>query len=184
MEEANERKRKLDEIRKKKAKYKKLLEGKEPSNPLPSKKDPALETPPKDEISSNSEVSTPSNSTNTSFIKTHTKRNSFLDNSKNIRLLEIHIKKINESLRESRSEHFLQGIYPVLKSEETQYKLPEEFEEEKRQEELLKQQQEKNKKNTTFARRASTKGMKEILKKTNLIQFGKQKILEGIKKLK
>ena len=184
MEEANERKRKLDEIRKKKAKYKKLLEGKEPSNPLPSKKDPALETPPKDEISSNSEVSTPSNSTNTSFIKTHTKRNSFLDNSKNIRLLEIHIKKINESLRESRSEHFLQGIYPVLKSEETQYKLPEEFEEEKRQEELLKQQQEKNKKNTTFARRASTKGMKEILKKTNLIQFGKQKILEGIKKVK
>ena len=183
---ADERKKKLEALRKKKAELIKLVQNSESANPPPAtQSDPARDTSSvrTESSSSISESSTPSISTNASF-RTHTKRNSFLDNpQKNARLLEIHIKKINESLRTSKSEHFLRGIYPELKTEETQYKLPEEFEEEKRQEELLKQQQDKIKKTTTFARRASMGGTKETLKKINLFKLGKQKIKEGMKKV-
>ena len=131
---ADERKKKLEALRKKKAELIKLVQNSESANPPPAtQSDPARDTSSvRTETSSSiSETSTPSISTNASF-RTHTKRNSFLDNpQKNARLLEIHIKKINESLRTSKSEHFLRGIYPELKTEETQYKLPEEFEEEK-----------------------------------------------------
>ena len=186
---ADERKRKLEELRKKKAQLKKMVKDVESSKTLPTTpQDPAKEVSSKrTDTTSSTESSTPSVSSNTNTnttIRTHTKKNSFLDlNSKNAKLFEIHIKKINESLRTSKSEHFLQGIYPDLKSEETQYKLPEEFEEEKRQEELLKQQQDKMKKNTLFARKSSMGGVRELLKKTNLLEYGKQKIKEGIKKI-
>ena len=182
---ADERKKRLEELRRKKAELKKMVKNTESSNPPPTQSDPAKELSSSirsDTSSSISESSTPSISTKASF-KTHTKRNSFFDNAKNAKLMEIHIKKINETLRTSKSEHFLQGIYPDLKTEETQYKLPEEFEEEKRQEELLKQQQDKNKTIKHFARRASMGGAKEVLKKIDLFQLGKQKIKEGMKKI-
>ena len=111
-----------------------MVKANESSNPPSAQKDPAKDIPPLSSssrintTSSISETSTPSISTTASFrTQTHTKRNSFFDNSKNAKLMEIHIKKINASLRTSKSEHFLQGIYPDLKTEETQYKLPEEF---------------------------------------------------------
>ena len=182
---ADERKKRLEELRRKKAELKKMVKNTESSNPPPTQSDPAKELSSSirsDTSSSISESSTPSISTKASF-KTHTKRNSFFDNAKNAKLMEIHIKKINETLRTSKSEHFLQGIYPDLKTEETQYKLPEEFEEEKRQEELLKQQQDKNKTIKHFARRATMGGAKEVLKKIDLFQLGKQKIKEGMKKI-
>ena len=186
---ADERKKKLEELRRKKAQLKQMIKNPEPSsstNPPPAtQSDPARVAPPQrtETTPSSSESSTPSISTTASF-KAHSKRNSFLENpTKNAKLLEIHIKKINESLRTCKSEHFLQGIYPDLKSEETQYKLPEEFEEEKRQEELLKQQQDKIKKTATFARRASMGGNKDTIKKMNLFKLGKQKIKEGMKKV-
>ena len=182
---ADERKRKLEELRRKKAELKKMVKNAESSNPPPTKNDPAKELSSSvrsDTSSSISESSTPSVSTTSSF-RTHTKRNSFFDNAKNARLMEIHIKKINETLKTSKSEHFLQGIYPDLKTEATQYKLPEEFEEEKRQEELLKQQQDKNKTIKHFARRASMGGGKEVQKKIDLFQLGKLKIKEGMKKI-
>ena len=170
---ADERKKRLEELRRKKAELKKMVKNTESSNPPPTQSDPAKELSSSirsDTSSSISESSTPSISTKASF-KTHTKRNSFFDNAKNAKLMEIHIKKINETLRTSKSEHFLQGIYPDLKTEETQYKLPEEFEEEKRQEELLKQQQDKNKTIKHFARRASMGGAKEVLKKNRFISI-------------
>ena len=182
---ADERKKKLEELRRKKAELKKMVKNSESSNPPPTRNDPAKEISSSvrsDTSSSISESSTPSVSTTSSF-RTHTKRNSFFDNAKNARLMEIHIKKINETLKTSKSEHFLQGIYPDLKTEATQYKLPEEFEEEKRQEELLKQQQDKNKTIKHFARRASMGGGKEVQKKIDLFQLGKQKIKEGMKKI-
>ena len=182
---ADERKKRLEELRRKKAELKKMVKNVESSNPHSTQSDPAKEisSSVRSETSSNiSESSTPSISTTASF-RTHTKRKSFFDNAKNAKLMEIHIKKINATLRTSKSEHFLQGIYPDLKTEETQYKLPEEFEEEKRQEELLKQQQDKNKTIKHFARRASIGGAKEVLKKIDLFQLGKQKIKEGLKKV-
>ena len=97
--------------------------------------------------------------------------------------MEIHIRKVNETLKTSKSEHFLQGIYPDLKSEETQYKLPEEFEEKKKEEELLKAQMEKSKKATKFARRASIGGeIKEAQKQVKTMIFAKQKFKEAMKK--
>ena len=162
-----------------------MVNNKEPANPQPApQKNPASERPSQSKETENKkpESSTPTTSSSTS-LRTHAKKNSFFDNNKNAKLIEIHIKKINESLRTSRSEHFLQGIYPDLKSEETQYKLPEEFEEEKKIEELLKQQQDKNKKNTNFARRSSMGGVRENLKKVNLIQLGKQKMKEAMRKV-
>ena len=186
----SDRKKKLEELRQKKLRLQQMVKANESSNPPSAQKDPAKDIPPLSSssrintTSSISETSTPSISTTASFrTETHTKRNSFFDNSKNAKLMEIHIKKINASLRTSKSEHFLQGIYPDLKTEETQYKLPEEFEEEKRQEELLKQQQDKNKTIKPFARRASMGGTKEVLKKIDLFQLGKLKIKEGMKKI-
>ena len=131
---ADERKRKLEELRKKKKQLQMMVNNKEPANPQPApQKNPASERPSqsKETAKKKPESSTPTTSSSTS-LRTHAKKNSFFDNNKNAKLIEIHIKKINESLRTSRSEHFLQGIYPDLKSEETQYKLPEEFEEEKK----------------------------------------------------
>ena len=180
-----DRKKKLEELRRKKLQLQQLVKEKEAANPNPqpaAQPDPAKETASHaSETSSNiSESSTPSISTTASF-RNPKKKNTFMDESKNLKLLEIHIKKINESLRTEKSEHFLQGIYPDIKDEETEYKLPEEFEEEKKQEELLKQQQEK-KKQANFARRASIGVNKEAQKKINLIKLGKQKIKEGMRK--
>ena len=180
----DERKRKLEELRKKKKQLQDLVKGKEsaPQTPPP---DPAKESSSKrvDTSSSISESSTTSNPV--SLSSSVRKRNSFLeDPAKNQKLFEIHLKKVNESLRTSNSEtHFIQGIYPDVKSEETQYKLPEEFEEKQKEEELLKQQMEKNKKNTKFARRASTKvETKDPVKTLKSIQLMKNKMKVAMKK--
>ena len=180
---ADERKRKLEELRRKKAELKKMVKNTDASS-ISSQLQPDPTKEIKSQKSEPTSESPVSSSSNSSSLKTHNKRNSFLDNPlKNKKLFEIHIKKINESLKTSKSEHFLQGIYPDLKTEETQYKLPEEFEEEKRQEEILKQQQDKSKQIKTFARRASMGGNKETQKKINLLELGKQKIKEGMKKV-
>ena len=180
---SDERKKKLEEIRRRKAQLKKMVNESESSNPEPTpKKDPASEGSSQKKENTTKQPEPPAPSASNTFKNTHIKRNSFLDNSKNLRLMEIHIKKINESLRTAKSEHFLQGIYPELATEATQYELPKEFEEEKRQEEL-KQQEDKNKKNTNFARRSSMEKVKESSKKVNLIQVGKLKIKEAMKKV-
>ena len=184
-----DRKKRLEELRRKKLELQKMVQSSEPSAATAStalpKNDPARElTSSKRSDTSSSTTTSTSTTAKSAVSKTHTKRNSFLDNPiKNQKLLAIHIKKINESLKTSKSEHFLQGIYPDMKTEETQYKLPEEFEEEKRQEELLKQQQDVIKRKTTFARRASMGGEKATQKKINLLALGRQKIKEGMKKV-
>ncbi len=178
---ADERKRKLEELRRKKAQFQKMLKEKESSDPAKESSSKRVDTQ-----STIPESPSPSNpiSTKPSFTSTHKKTNSLLaDSSKNKRLLEIHIKKLNEALRTSKSEHFLQGIHPDVKTEETQYVLPEEFEEKRKEEELLKQQMEQSKKAPKFARRSSVSGFKEVQKKINLVQFGKRKIKAAMKKI-
>ena len=178
---ADERKRKLEELRRKKAQFQKMLKEKESSDPAKESSSKRVDTE-----STIPESPSPSNpiSTKPSFTSTHKKTNSLLaDSSKNKRLLEIHIKKLNEALRTSKSEHFLQGIHPDVKTEETQYVLPEEFEEKRKEEELLKQQMEQSKKAPKFARRSSVSGFKEVQKKINLVQFGKRKIKAAMKKI-
>ena len=107
----DERKRKLEELRKKKKQLQDLVKGKEsaPQTPPP---DPAKELSSKrvDTSSSISESSTTSNPV--SLSSSVRKRNSFLeDPAKNQKLFEIHLKKVNESLRTSNSEtHFIQYI--------------------------------------------------------------------------
>ena len=178
---SDERKKKLEELRRKKAEFKKMLKEKELSDPAKESSSKRVDTE-----STIPESPSPSNpiSTKPSFTSTHKKTNSLLaDSSKNKRLLEIHIKKLNEALRTSKSEHFLQGIHPDVKTEETQYVLPEEFEEKRKEEELLKQQMEQSKKVPQFARKASIGGFKEVQKKINLVQFGKRKIKAAMKKI-
>ena len=179
-----DRKKRLEEIRKRKADLQKLVQA-EATNPNPqppAQPDPAKETPSQvsETSSSISESSTPSISTTSSF-RNPTKKKTFMDEAKNKKLLEIHIKKINETLRTEKSEHFLQGIYPDIKDEITQYVLPEEYEKEKKEEEA-KKQEEKMKKTANYARRASISASKEVQKKMNLIQLGKQKIKEGMRR--
>ena len=178
---SDERKKKLEELRRKKAEFKKMLKEKELSDPAKESSSKRVDTE-----STIPESPSPSNpiSTKPSFTSTHKKTNSLLaDSSKNKRLLQIHIKKLNEALRTSKSEHFLQGIHPDVKTEETQYVLPEEFEEKRKEEELLKQQMEQSKKAPKFVRRASVGGFKEVQKKMNLVQFGKRKIKAAMKKI-
>ena len=178
---SDERKKKLEELRRKKAEFKKMLKEKQLSDPAKESSSKRVDTE-----STIPESPSPSNpiSTKPSFTSTHKKTNSLLaDSSKNKRLLEIHIKKLNEALRTSKSEHFLQGIHPDVKTEETQYVLPEEFEEKRKEEELLKQQMEQSKKVPQFARKASIGGFKEVQKKINLVQFGKRKIKAAMKKI-
>ena len=179
-----DRKKRLEEIRQRKANLQKLVQA-EATNPNPqppAQPDPAKETPSQvsETSSSISESSTPSISTTSSF-RNPTKKKTFMDDAKNKKLLEIHIKKINETLRTEKSEHFLQGIYPDIKDEITQYVLPEEYEKEKKEEEA-KKQEEKMKKTANYARRASISASKEVQKKMNLIQLGKQKIKEGMRR--
>ena len=181
-----DRKKRLEEIRKRKANLQKLVQA-EATNPNPQppvQPDPAKETPSQvsETSSSISESSTPSISTTSSF-RNPTKKKTFMDEAKNQKLIEIHIKKINETLRTEKSEHFLQGIYPDIKDEITQYVLPEEYEKEKKEEEA-KKQEEKMKKTANYARRASISASKEVQKKMNLIQLGKQKMKEGMRKAK
>jgi dynein intermediate chain len=181
-----DRKKRLEEIRRRKANLQKLVQA-EATNPNPqppAQPDPTKETPSQvtETSSSISESSTPSISTTSSF-RNPTKKKTFMDDAKNQKLLEIHIKKINETLRTEKSEHFLQGIFPDIKDEITQYVLPEEYEKEKKEEEA-KKQEEKMKKTANYARRASIGASKEVQKKMNLIQLGKQKIKEGMKKAK
>ena len=178
---SDERKKKLEELRRKKAEFQKMLKEKQLSDPAKESSSKRVDTE-----STIPESPSPSNpiSTKPSFTSTHKKTNSLLaDSSKNKRLLEIHIKKLNEALRTSKSEHFLQGIHPDVKTEETQYVLPEEFEEKRKEEELLKQQMEQSKKVPQFARKASIGGFKEVQKKINLVQFGKRKIKAAMKKI-
>ena len=178
---SDERKKKLEELRRKKAEFQKMLKEKQLSDPAKESSSKRVDTE-----STIPESPSPSNpiSTKPSFTSTHKKTNSLLaDSSKNKRLLEIHIKKLNEALRTSKSEHFLQGIHPDVKTEETQYVLPEEFEEKRKEEELLKQQMEQSKKAPKFVRRASVSGFKEVQKKINLVQFGKRKIKAAMKKI-
>ena len=178
---SDERKKKLEELRRKKAEFQKMLKEKQLSDPAKESSSKRVDTE-----STIPESPSPSNpiSTKPSFASTHKKTNSLLaDSSKNKRLLEIHIKKLNEALRTSKSEHFLQGIHPDVKTEETQYVLPEEFEEKRKEEELLKQQMEQSKKAPKFARRSSVSGFKEVQKKINLVQFGKRKIKAAMKKI-
>ena len=183
------RKKKLEEIRRKKLelqqKLKKETGGAAVTQP-PTPKDPAIEISPAPSDGGPSNPSTQA-PTPSSTPRTHTRMASVLDNpEKSKKLLEIQIKKINESLKEEKpekSEIFCQGIFPELRDIDTQYVLPQEFvEEQKRQEELLKLQQEK-KKAPTFARRASIAANKEVIKKVNLIQFGRQKIKEAMRKI-
>ena len=68
-------------------------------------------------------ISESSNTSNTVSISTSMrKRNSFLEDPvKNQKLMEIKIKKVNKSLKTWKTEtHYIQGIYPNLKSEETE----------------------------------------------------------------
>ena len=179
-----ERKRKLEELRKKKAQLKQLVKNTE-STSTAAPSDPAKpDSSQRVDTTSSVSSSTTSNQTSLDPSLRPSKRNSFLeDPTKNKKLMEIHIRKVNESLQTSKSEHFLQGIYPDLKSEETQYKLPEEFEEKKKEEELLKQQMEKSKKTTKFARRASIGGeIKDAQKQVKTMIFAKQKFKEAMKK--
>ena len=130
----DERKRKLEELRNKKRQLKQLIKNTETTS-TPPPTDPAKpDSSQRKDTTSSVSSSTTSNQTSLDSSLRPAKRNSFLeDPTKNKRLMEIHIRKVNETLKTSKSEHFLQGIYPDLKSEETQYKLPEEFEEKKKE---------------------------------------------------
>ena len=175
---ADERKKKLEEIRRKKAQLlKEMNKEKESVTPTPTVPDPASET------SSHVETSTtdsnpPSKpiSTNPSFRSN--KRTSI----KNEIISNIQRKKANESLRPSKSEHFIRGIPKNRASKETQYVLPSEFEEEKKVEDQM------NKtggfrRSSVFSKRTSgaVSTAKENWGKLKLLHKGKMRIKEEIK---
>jgi len=180
---ADERKKKLEEIRQRKLKYKKLLETQlaQVDPAIPEPKNISLDSSHIETSSSASTSAPPSKpiSTNPSF-----KGNKRLSKMSNT-ILNIQLKKINESLRPCKSEHHIKGIPKDRKSEETQYILPKEFEEEIKQEELLIQQNEKAKRSSSIyaAKRSSVVPSvgKEKWGKLRMFEYMKNKLKEDIK---
>lgn len=146
---ADERKRRLEEIRRKKAQIQQMLKTQEASSSATAPSSKPSE-PPKDPA-----IALSSKTTQEKGPSVEPRKTFFEDSSKNAKLMQIHIKRINESLQQSNFTEFLQGIYPELKNEETQ------FEEEEKKIEEVKQTVEKMK-NTV--RRASVRVPKEKLK--------------------
>ena len=143
---SDDRKKKLEELRKRKAALKKLVgeSAATTESPSPAIPNPTIDSSSRMETStSDSTTSSRPISLNPSFNSAANKRNSI----KNQIIYDIQMKKINESLRSSKSEHCIQGIKKERKTEETQYILPEESEEKKKQEEMMNLQAEKLKKN-------------------------------------
>ena len=140
---SDERKKRLEEIRRKKRELQKMVGGNAPAEaPSPAIPEPSIDSSSRIETSaSDSATSSKAVSLNPSFRAP--KRTSL----KNQIIYDIQKKKLNESLRSSKSEHCIRGIPKEKKEEATQYILPEESEEKKRQEELLRLQSDKLKKN-------------------------------------
>ena len=179
---ADERKKKLEEIRKKKLMFQNMLK----SNPSDTSS-PAI-PPPVTDTSSNLDTSASESRSTSKPISTNPSFRAMKRNSaKNEIIYNIQKKKINESLRSSKSEHHIQGIKKDRKEEETQYVLPKEFEEEKKSEEILKQQNDKSKKGSIFgsifsaAKRSSVHSSGKDKWKLNFINFGKVKLSKEIK---
>jgi len=177
---ADERKKRLEEIRKRKEMLAKMMaDTKAQSTPNPAIPVKIADSSTHVETSS-SESSSISMSTNPSF-KAPRKSTSI----KNEIIYNIQKKKLNESLRPSKSEHYIRGIPKNRKSEETQYVLPSEFTEEKKQEDSSKQQGEKTKRAFSIfaAKRSSnaSSGGKFKWNKLALLGFGKSKLSQEIK---
>lgn len=155
-----DRKKRLEEIRKKKAEMERLLKeenAKNPSKPLinPAQA-PAKESQPQS-------ASQPAVNPAKAIPKKATARKSFFeDPSKNSVLMGIHIKKINASLREEHFENNCQGIYPSVKSEGSQYELPKEFQLDNKEENSKVSDKKQNISNV--ARRASIKQINPVSK--------------------
>ena len=180
---ADERKKRLEELRNRKKKLKQMVESNQSEAPSPAIPQPSIDSSSHVETAA-SDSGTSSNpiSTNPSF--RINKRTSV----KNEIIYNIQKKKINESLRSSRSEHHIQGIKKDRKSEETQYILPKQYEEEKKQEDPLRQS-EKVKKGNFFAsifaaaKRSSIHSSGKNNFKLNLISFGKVKLKDEIRNI-
>ena len=184
---SDERKKKLEAIRKRKNEFQKLLNEQtsqttqsNPAIPESSQNNPSSRL---DTSASESSSAPPSKpiSTNPSFRPLPIKRISI----QNEKIYSIKIKKINQSLRTCKSEHHINGIPKDRKTEETQYVLPKEFEEEIKQEELLIQQNEKAKRSSSIyaAKRSSVvqSTAKDKWGKVKLLQLTKNKLKEEIK---
>ena len=184
---SDERKKKLEAIRKRKNEFQKLLNAQtsqttqsNPAIPESSQNNPSSRL---DTSASESSSAPPSKpiSTNPSFRPLPIKRISI----QNEKIYSIKIKKINQSLRTCKSEHHIKGIPKDRKTEETQYVLPKEFEEEIKQEELLIQQNEKAKRSSSIyaAKRSSVvqSTAKDKWGKVKLLQLTKNKLKEEIK---
>ena len=184
---SDERRKKLEAIRKRKNEFQKLLDAQisqkaqtNPAIPEPS----SINSSSRLETSSSETSSAPPSkpiSTNPSFRPLPIKRISM----QNEKIFSIKIKKINESLRTCKSEHHIKGISKDRKTEETQYVLPKEFEEEMKQEELLIQQNEKAKRSSSIyaAKRSSVvqSTAKDKWGKVKLLQLTKNKFKEELK---
>ena len=172
---SDERKKKLEEIRRKKAQLLKEMAEKESAVPPPTKPDPATDSSSRTETTA-SESNPPSKpiSTNPSFRAI--KRKSLKDDI----ISSIQRKKANESLKSSKSEHFIRGIPKNRVSEETQYVLPSEFEEEKKIEDQLNKPGDRLKRGSVFAKRTSgnMSAAKDNWAKLRLLNKGKMKVKE------
>ena len=182
---ADERKKRLEEIRNRKRQLQKMMEQNNQSE-VPSPAIPVPSTDSSSRVETSASDSNPSSkpiSLNPSF--RIQKRNSI----KNEIIYNIQKKKINESLRSSKSEHSIRGIRKEKKSEETQYELPKEFEEEKKQEDTTIQQSDKTKKPSIFSifaasRRSSiNKAFGKNKWKLANITIGKIKLKDEIKNI-
>ena len=181
---ADERKKKLEEIRRKKAMLLKqvaTVNATSTTTPPPSIPDPAKESTSSSRVETSGTDSNPPSkpiSTNPSFraIKRTSLKDEIISN--------IQRKKTNESLRPSKSEHFIKGIPKNRISVETQYVLPSEFEEEKKAEDQNKQPGDRfNKRGSVFQKRISgaQSAAKENWAKLKLLHKGKMKINQELK---
>ena len=176
---ADERKRRIEEIRARKNQFKKMLEA------IPGdSSNPAIPEKPIETSSSHTETSNSNSASTSTTISTNPSfRQKKRTTIKNDIILGIQKKKLNESLRPCKSEHYIRGIPKNRITEATQY----EFEEEKKQDDSIKKQDDKSKRASIMAaaKRSSVASSvgKEKWNKLKLIQFGKNKLKQEIKNI-
>ena len=181
---SDERKKRLEEIRKRKKELQKMVQNNQAEPSSPAIPEPSIDSSSRIETSaSDSAASSKTISLNPSFRAP--KRTSI----KNEIIFNIQRKKLNETLRSSKSEHHIQGIRKDRKEEYTQYVIPKEYEEEKKQEDILNQLNDKTKKPSIFSIFAATKrsSMHKAFGKGKLnfgnITIGKIKLKDEIKNI-
>ena len=163
---SDERKKKLEEIKRRKELLQKKLQTQNQSMSKSTIVNPLANTI--TNLNTESGTSSEATSLSASFVDISKNTKFFQDPAKNYAINKIQLKKFNASLETSNFQQTLIGIYPPMSDSESQYELPEDQAEKKRKEEekKAKEKAEQEKRNS-FVRKASIDDSQKKVKDSN-----------------